>query len=55
MDVLRNECTDKVELNVESVSVGSVWLRSCVSFILFHVLWNVVVIIVIECNAVIHI
>jgi len=46
-----NGCTDKLALNVESVIVGTVWLRARVSHIVFHVLWNVVVLLIIECTA----
>ena len=48
-----NGCTDILALNVESVIVGAVWLRARMSHRVLHVLWNVVVLLIIECIAVI--
>ena len=48
-----NGCTDKLALNVKSITVGIVWLRARVSHGVLHLLWNVAVLLIIECTAVV--
>jgi len=50
-----NGCTVTLALNVEGVIFGTVWMRARVSHIEFHVLWNMLVLMITECNAVIWI
>jgi hypothetical protein len=47
-----NGCTAKLALSVDSVTVGTAWLMSGIAAEVFNVLWNVDVLLIIDCTAV---